>query len=83
MNYGQSSLDVALKLCKTLSTLRLQDATASCDKDKRMIDAAVSSHPGGFQAVTWCIGRGSLHCLYCRLQGATSSILDVRDLLVL
>ncbi|CAE7291939.1 crt [Symbiodinium natans] len=51
MNYGQSSLDLALKLCKTLSTLRLQDATASCDKDKRMIDEAVSSHPGGFQAV--------------------------------
>ena len=53
MNYGQSSADLALKICRTLSTMKLEDATASCEKDKRMIDEAVSDHPGGFHAVTW------------------------------
>ncbi|CAE7240551.1 crt [Symbiodinium natans] len=51
MNYGQSSADLALKICRTLSTMKLEDATASCEKDKRMIDEAVSDHPGGFHAV--------------------------------
>jgi len=51
MNYGQSSVDLALKISKKLSTLRLQDAQASCPHDKRIIDEAVASHPGGFEAV--------------------------------
>lgn len=51
MNYGESSMDLALKISKKLATLRLQDAQASCPEDKLMINEAVSKHPGGFQAV--------------------------------
>ncbi|CAE7945705.1 ECHIA [Symbiodinium sp. KB8] len=51
MNHGQSSIDLALKISKKLSTLRLQEAQASCPKDKRLIDEAVANHPGGFEAV--------------------------------
>lgn len=51
MNYGESSMDLALKISKKLATLRLQDAQASCPEDKVMINEAVSKHPGGFQAV--------------------------------
>jgi hypothetical protein len=53
MNYGESSMDLALKISKKLATLRLQDAQASCPEDKLMINEAVSKHPGGFQAVPW------------------------------
>eukprot|EP00438_Fugacium_kawagutii_P027781 Skav220636 [mRNA] locus=scaffold112:462575:463072:- [translate_table: standard] len=53
MNYGESSMDLALKISKKLATLRLQDAEASCPEDKCMINEAVSKHPGGFQAAPW------------------------------
>ena len=58
MNYGESSMDLALKISKKLSTLRLQDAEASCLEDKLMINEAVSKHPGGFQAVPWWMTFG-------------------------
>ncbi|CAE8604054.1 unnamed protein product [Polarella glacialis] len=38
MNFGACSMDTAISIGVRLSSLRLQDASASSDKDKRMID---------------------------------------------
>ena len=42
---------MALHLAKRLSSLRLEDATASVQKDKEMIDSLVAQMPGGFEAM--------------------------------
>jgi hypothetical protein len=64
MNYGESSMDLALKISKKLATLRLQDAQASCPEDKLMINEAVSKHPGGFQAVPWKSSATNIRSFY-------------------
>ena len=64
MNYGESSMDLALKISKKLATLRLQDAEATCREDKEMIKDAVSKHPGGFQAVPWTGSVTAMHSNY-------------------
>ncbi|CAE7707266.1 crt [Symbiodinium sp. CCMP2592] len=46
MNFGQCSMDIAVTLSKNMSTLRLQDASASSTKDKEMIDNLVLAQPG-------------------------------------
>eukprot|EP00435_Cladocopium_sp_Y103_P063795 s951_g25.t1 len=51
LHEGKAGVDVALHLAKRLSTLRLEDATASVQKDKDMIDLLVSQMPGGFDAM--------------------------------
>jgi len=51
LNDGCSNIEVALTISKRLSTLRLQDATASVRADKEMIDKLVSEQPGGFEGV--------------------------------
>jgi len=51
LHEGKAGVDVALHLAKRLSTLRLEDATASVQKDKDMIDRLVSEMPGGFEAM--------------------------------
>ena len=65
LHEGKAGVDVALHLAKRLSALRLEDATASVQKDKDMtldspsrapetgprIDSLVSQMPGGFDAM--------------------------------
>lgn len=51
LNDGCSNIEVALTISKRLSTLRLQDATASRWADKKMIDQLVGEQPGGFEGV--------------------------------
>ncbi|CAK9033974.1 unnamed protein product [Durusdinium trenchii] len=48
---AEAGVDVALHLAKRLSNLRLEDATASVQKDKDMIDHLISQMPGGFEAM--------------------------------
>lgn len=51
LNTGMCSIDAALGIVHKLSDLRLQDAQASLDEDKQMIDRLVMQQPGGFAAV--------------------------------
>ncbi|CAK8999421.1 EGF and pentraxin domain-containing protein 1 (Polydom) [Durusdinium trenchii] len=51
LHEGKAGVDVALHLAKRLSNLRLEDATASVQKDKDMIDHLISQMPGGFEAM--------------------------------
>lgn len=51
LNFGCTGVDVSMALAKRLADLRLEDATASCQKDKETIENLVSSMPGGFEAV--------------------------------
>ncbi|CAK9052123.1 Uncharacterized protein SCF082_LOCUS28543 [Durusdinium trenchii] len=45
-----SGMDTALQVAQRLTTLRLEDASASSAEDKEMIDARVRSSSGGFEA---------------------------------
>jgi hypothetical protein len=51
LNRGCTGVDVSMALATRLTDLRLEDATASCQKDKELIENLVSSMPGGFEAV--------------------------------
>ena len=51
MNYGQGSIEMAMVLSKRLVDLRLEEATASEESDKRMIDQLISQQPGGFEEI--------------------------------
>ncbi|CAE8686619.1 unnamed protein product [Polarella glacialis] len=48
LDYGTASVAVALGICKRLSNMRLEDASASTQSDKEMIDALVISQLGSF-----------------------------------
>jgi len=51
LHKGKAGVDVAMHLAKRLSSLRLEEATASVQKDKEMIDGLVAQMPGGFEAM--------------------------------
>jgi len=51
MNYGQGNIELAVNISKKLATLRLQDASASVQADKDMIDRLVCEQAGGFSEV--------------------------------
>jgi len=48
---GKAGVDVAMRIAERLTKLRLENATASVQKDKEMIDDLVSKMPGGFAEV--------------------------------
>ncbi|CAE8634016.1 unnamed protein product [Polarella glacialis] len=48
LDYGTASVAVALGICKRLSNMRLEDASASSQSDKEMIDALVIDQLGSF-----------------------------------
>ncbi|CAE7884001.1 unnamed protein product [Symbiodinium necroappetens] len=71
MNYGQSNMDMAMSVSEKLSTLRLEDASASVQSDKEMIDDLVRQQPGGFTAINQYLVaavRGALTALQRRFQ---------------
>merc|ERR1719210_2097858 len=47
MNTGRASFDASIALARKLSALKVQDATASKDSDKKMIDSLIEIE-GGF-----------------------------------
>eukprot|EP00928_Gymnodinium_smaydae_P094478 TRINITY_DN7941_c0_g1_i1.p1 TRINITY_DN7941_c0_g1~~TRINITY_DN7941_c0_g1_i1.p1 ORF type:complete len:1231 (-),score=140.51 TRINITY_DN7941_c0_g1_i1:504-3815(-) len=51
LNYGGGSMDMAMSLGRKLSKLRLQNATASEERDRLMILDLVRRQPGSFSAV--------------------------------
>ncbi len=51
LNTGMCSIDAALGIVHKLSDLRLQDARATLETDKQMIDTLVMQQPGGFTVV--------------------------------
>jgi len=51
LNHGEASTEETLNIASAVSTLRLQDAQASDEADKDMIDEAVSKMEGGFKAI--------------------------------
>ena len=71
MNYGQSNMDMAMSVSEKLSTLRLEDASASVQSDKEMIDDLVRRQLGGFSAINQYLVaavRGALTALQRRFQ---------------
>lgn len=48
---GKAGVDLAMKIGEHLASLRLENAQASVQKDKEMIDQLVSDMPGGFLAM--------------------------------
>jgi len=51
LHEGKAGVDVAMRIAERLSTLRLENATASVQEDKDMIDELVAGMPGGFPAM--------------------------------
>jgi len=49
LNSGKASLDISLGIGRRLATLRLQDATASDEADRVMINEIVQTRMGGFK----------------------------------
>ena len=77
MNLGHSNMDMAMKVSEKLSTLRLENASASVQSDKEMIDDLVRRQPGGFAAVNSFLVqavRGTLTAVQCRFQSDLSRL---------
>ncbi|CAE7656380.1 unnamed protein product [Symbiodinium pilosum] len=72
LHKGKAGVDVAMRIAERLSTLRLEDATASVQKDKDMIDNLVSQMPGGFNAMNGFVKRNIAEALL-RMQEAFSN----------
>ncbi|CAE7384199.1 unnamed protein product [Symbiodinium natans] len=51
LNHGNCSVDAAMAISDKLVTLRLENASASEEKDKKMIDELIQKEEGGFEAV--------------------------------
>ncbi|CAJ1410354.1 unnamed protein product [Effrenium voratum] len=54
---GKSGVDLPMRIAERLASLRLENATASVQKDKEMIGELVSKMPGGFQAMNHFLRR--------------------------
>ncbi|CAE8595053.1 unnamed protein product [Polarella glacialis] len=78
MNFGACSMDTAISIGVRLSSLRLQDASASSDKDKRMIDELVQQQPGGFDAVNAFVQK-SIRDILLNMRSGFLSDLDSLD----
>jgi len=63
---GDASVDMVVVLARTLSKIKMEDATASKPEDKIMIDTCVQSLEGGFGAVN----RFVRHCIKTALDEA-------------
>ncbi|CAE7222804.1 Megf9, partial [Symbiodinium microadriaticum] len=72
LHKGKAGVDVAMRIAERLSTLKLEDATASVQKDKDMIDDLVSQMPGGFNAMNAFVKQNIAEALL-RMQEAFSS----------
>ncbi|CAE7252395.1 unnamed protein product [Symbiodinium natans] len=72
LHKGKAGVDVAMRIAERLATLKLEDATASVQKDKDMIDDLVSQMPGGFNAMNTFVKHNIAEALL-RMQEAFSS----------
>ncbi|CAE7657492.1 unnamed protein product, partial [Symbiodinium pilosum] len=66
---GDASVDMVVVLARTLSRIRMEDASATRIEDKIMIDSCVQSLPGGFASVN----RFVRHCVKAALDEAHGS----------
>merc|ERR1712232_551094 len=78
LNMGHASLEVAIVLAERISQLKLEDATASLESDKRAIDSRVEAKPGGFPAVNEFV-RDSIRSALLATRAAVEE--DVQQLL--
>eukprot|EP00415_Alexandrium_ostenfeldii_P001076 UN1076 len=51
LNSGRASVETSMALGRCLASLRLENATATVEEDKRMIDCLVDCSMGGFDAM--------------------------------
>jgi hypothetical protein len=51
LNYGNAGMDMIVAVASSISKLSLEDATATSEDDKNMIDSLVKSQSGGYEAV--------------------------------
>jgi hypothetical protein len=51
LSSGGAGVDVAMGIAQRLTSLRLEDASATCEQDKTMIDERVRTMDGGFPAM--------------------------------
>lgn len=72
LHKGRAGVDVAMRIAQRLSSLKLEDASASFQKDKDMIDNLVSKMPGGFSAMNKFI-RSNIAEALMSMQEAFSS----------
>lgn len=78
LHKGRAGVDVAMRIAQRLSSLKLEDALASVQKDKDMIDDLVSKMPGGFPAMNKFV-RSNIAEALTSMQEAFSS--EFKDLL--
>merc|ERR1712151_670147 len=59
LNRRAKAFDVAMNIAASLSTLKVEDASATVEEDKIMIDGLIAAHPGSFPHVNNFV-RGSI-----------------------
>jgi len=72
---GKSGVDLPMRIAERLAKLRLEDATASVQKDKEMISKLVAEMPGGFEAMNGYLRRNIAEALRT-MQGVFTSELE-------
>lgn len=55
LNFGAATVEVAMNIGKKLAGLSLQNADATCQVDKDMINAVVIEEMGSFDAIDYCL----------------------------
>merc|ERR1712194_865545 len=82
LHQGKAGVDIAMRIAEHLAVLRLEDAQASVQKDKDMIDHLVSKMPGGFPAMNAFVRseiRKALLAMKGSFDGDFSKLLQVLD----
>lgn len=78
---GKSGVDLPMRIAKRLAKLRLEDATASVQKDKEMILKLVSEMPGGFEAMNGYLRRNIAEALRTMQEIFTSKLENLLKML--
>eukprot|EP00928_Gymnodinium_smaydae_P042233 TRINITY_DN28466_c0_g2_i1.p1 TRINITY_DN28466_c0_g2~~TRINITY_DN28466_c0_g2_i1.p1 ORF type:complete len:1290 (+),score=143.94 TRINITY_DN28466_c0_g2_i1:48-3917(+) len=64
LHEGRGGVDVAMRIADELAKLRLQDASASVQADKDMIEGEIQKMPGGFDAMNSYVRKSICDALY-------------------
>lgn len=78
---GKSGVDLPMRIAERLAKLRLEDATASVQKDKEMILKLVSEMPGGFEAMNGYLRRNIAEALRTMQEIFTSKLENLLKML--
>eukprot|EP00440_Ansanella_granifera_P025108 gb/GFBE01027277.1/.p1 GENE.gb/GFBE01027277.1/~~gb/GFBE01027277.1/.p1 ORF type:complete len:584 (+),score=90.46 gb/GFBE01027277.1/:1-1752(+) len=81
LHKGKAGVDVAMRIAERLSCLKLEDATASVQKDKDMIDDLVSNMPGGFPAMNSFVRNNIAEALIAMQEAFTNDFDNLLDTL--